>query len=270
MATPNIKPRGDGEGGLGADDRNWGKAYFLKHNSRQNGTIYSVGDIAYSANLPTWARLQAVSITDVTASSEPDFSSITKGGVYINDGGVEWIVDDIRMPILVGTPFDDVVLRTGCVLLDGSTVNRADYPRLFQFASDNNLLVSNNATQSGLFGEGDGSATFVLPNYTGRYKLPADATIGSNVSEGLPNITGNLALSYIGASLQPPSGYNNTTSHGALVTTSAANYDFQKTSISTVYMHNTIQLDASQSNNIYGSSTKVQPSSVKVYAQCKY
>jgi len=48
----------------------------------------------------------------------------------------------------------------GYLKLDGSTVNRTAYPELF-------ALLNNAGLVGTLFGSGDGSTTFTLPDYTG-------------------------------------------------------------------------------------------------------
>lgn len=48
--------------------------HYLKRN-----TAYSIGDIAYSPNLPSWAYLECTT-AGTTGASEPDFSSVKSGG----------------------------------------------------------------------------------------------------------------------------------------------------------------------------------------------
>lgn len=64
-------------------------------------------------------------------------------------------------PTLRTTPKADTVL------LNGQTLSRATYPRLWQWAQDNGLVIAN------LFGAGDGSTTFTVPDMEGRYPLMA-------------------------------------------------------------------------------------------------
>lgn len=73
--------------------------------------------------------------------------------------------------------------------MNGATVKRSDYPRLVQFATDNGLWTSDPENNPQLFGQGDGSTTFVLPNYRNRVIQGGD-TVGVK-SAGLPNITGS-------------------------------------------------------------------------------
>lgn len=59
-------------------------------------------------------------------------------------------------------PTFESTARAGTLFLNGATVARATYPVLFQWATDRSLFIA------GLFGVGDGSTTFVLPNMAGR------------------------------------------------------------------------------------------------------
>jgi microcystin-dependent protein len=66
--------------------------------------------------------------------------------------------------------------KADTLLCNGATINRADYPALFQWASDNSLLGS-------VFGNGNGSTTFVLPDMRGAVlRVPA---AGGTVGEKL-------------------------------------------------------------------------------------
>lgn len=56
-------------------------------------TPYAVGDIAYSAKLPSWAYLECVQ-AGTTAATEPTWPAV---GNMIADGGVTWIVRDKRV-----------------------------------------------------------------------------------------------------------------------------------------------------------------------------
>lgn len=106
---------------------------------------YQYGDIAYSNNLPSWAYLYCVQ-AGTTADSEPSFASVTAMGKYIDDGGVKWIVDDVRFGLPVGVPFHDKKLRPGCVKINGATVQRNDYIRIFHDAEADNAFYDKDDT----------------------------------------------------------------------------------------------------------------------------
>lgn len=62
------------------------------------------------------------------------------------------------------------------LFLQGQTLNRADYPRLFQWVTDQGLLTTAQAPNN-LFGAGNGTTTFVLPDFRGR--VPSGASTAS-------------------------------------------------------------------------------------------
>lgn len=106
---------------------------------------YQYGDIAYSPNLPSWAYLFCVT-AGTTAASEPSFTSINTMGQYITDGTAKWIVDDVRFGLPVGVLFYDKKLRPGCVKLNGATVQRNDYIRIFHDAEADNAFYDKDDT----------------------------------------------------------------------------------------------------------------------------
>ena len=100
---------------------------------------YQYGDIAYSNNLPSWAYLFCVT-AGTTAAEEPSFASVNTMGQYIADGTAKWIVDDVRFGLPVGVPFHDKKLRPGCVKINGATVQRSDYIRIFHDADEDDAF----------------------------------------------------------------------------------------------------------------------------------
>lgn len=98
-------------------------------------------------------------------------------------------IDDLQSTMLArvsrsptGT-IDQTILATAppdTLFLQGQTVNRADYPTLWQWASDNGRVGV-----AGLFGAGNGTTTFVLPDFRNRVLVAAGtlapgATVGSD------------------------------------------------------------------------------------------
>lgn len=63
--------------------------------------------------------------------------------------------------------------KAGTLLLNGATLNRTDYPALWQWAQDQSLVIA------GLFGAGNGSTTFTLPDLRGRVVVGA-GTLGAD------------------------------------------------------------------------------------------
>jgi microcystin-dependent protein len=76
------------------------------------------------------------------------------------------------------------------IFLQGQTLNRADYPSLFAWVTQQALL-STTANPNNLFGAGDGSTTFTVPDLRGRVLMNADATtpVGSSVGTNLKTLT---------------------------------------------------------------------------------
>lgn len=106
-------------------------------NILKRNNSYSIGDIAYSPNLPSWARIECVA-TGKTAMTEPIWP--TTAGQYITDGAAKWIVDDVRDGNCVGDIVSKLYIKAGYIKANGSSVNRADYPRLLKFATDHSLF----------------------------------------------------------------------------------------------------------------------------------
>ena len=92
------------------------------------------------------------------------------------------------------------------------------------------------------------------PNLIGRYPLGATSGIGSEVSAGLPNITGTTAnIAYI----------NEGKNSGALRRNGGGNRGGIWTNSTGIYI-GSISIDASNSSAIYGNSDTVTPPSVRL------
>lgn len=104
--------------------------------------------------------------------------------------------------------------------------------------------------------------TNVLPNSSGMCLQGAVSGIGTNVSAGLPNITGTVATNsqYFSS--------NDSKSSGAL--RQAAFYGARNQYRADDSSANYISFDASLSNSIYGSSSTVQPAALKVAVLIKH
>ena len=156
-------------------------------------------------------------------------------------------------------------LPAGYVKLEGATVNRSNYPRLVALADTYSLWTDDPANNPGLFGEGDGSTTMVLPNWTGRMAQFA-ATAGSKIDAGLPNITGGfysridnngngLVFEFNGAFFTD--GMSGGSSHISLASGSPTGQE-------------RCVFDASRSDPIYSASTTVQPPAINTFAIMRY
>lgn len=247
----------------------------MDFNMLKRNKAYSIGDIAYSSYLPSWARLECVT-AGTTADTVPfSLTMVSSGGLLISDGTVTWIVDDVRDMTPVGCVRGSLFLPKGYIKANGATVQRADYPRLIHFIEDNNLWTDDTTTNVGLFGKGDGSNTFVLPDYRERMMQYTEGSIGSKRNEGLPNITGqNKGIliadrgegtfngAFIYGGMENPNDGSLDGLHGD---PDAAGYTNTGTAKLIIF-----NFDAHYSNAIYGSSNTVQPPAINVIPILRY
>lgn len=229
-------------------------------NLLQRSRSYRVGDIAYHKALPSWARLECVKAGTTGAALPTQLEQMVQnGGVILTDGTVVWIIDDLRDGTPVGAVRGSLYLPAGYVKANGATVQRVDYPRLVALADRHNLWTDDTAANAGLFGRGDGAATFVLPNWTDRMVQLAGDGAGASVAAGLPNITGTMFFR---------ERLNGIPSSGV--------FNQENTPASATYHtpgdgHNTtVSFDASRANPIYGRSNTVQPAATKLIPVIKY
>ncbi len=129
---------------------------------------------------------------------------------------------------------------------DGSAVSRSIYSELF------NIIGT-------IYGEGDGSTTFNLPNLINKF-IEGSATAGTSIAAGLPNISGTTT-SFSGnngakclVAAYASGAFTSNTQSGTLLTNNVS------------YSGNTYftydSFNASRSSSIYGNSTTVQPPSI--------
>ena len=227
----------------------------------QRNKSYAVGDIAYSKNLPSWARLECVK-AGTTAAEEPvALASVSTGGVLVSDGSVLWIIDDIRDGTPVGAVRGSLYLPPGYIKANGATVQRADYRRLVALVEAHNLWTDDTAANAGLFGRGDGAATMVLPNWVDRMLQFAGDSAGASVAAGLPNIRiRNAGMSAFGK------GNFVGTIDGVIFT----NKDNEELRIGSGRSRQLIEIDISKLNAIYGRSETVQPPAIKLIPIIRY
>ena len=254
-------PRGEqgarGPQGLQGPKGDKGYLFELERNK-----AYNVGDIAYSAKLPSYMRLECVT-AGTTGASEPDFES-KAAGQYVTDGTAVFIVDDVRDGTPVGSIRGSLYLPGGYTKANGAEVNRADYPRLVKWINDNNLWTDDTAGNLGLFGEGNGNTTFVLPNLVGRMMQMSD-NVGRTMAGGVPNISGQMGL-------VTPGNYHRYLSGCFTSVTLATGDDNARTGSAAtadkaVYG---VKFDASMSNSCYGASSTVQPPAITYIPIIRY
>lgn len=239
----------------------------MDFNMLKRNKAYSIGDIAYSSYLPSWARLECVT-AGTTADTVPfSLTMVSSGGLLISEGTVTWIVDDVRDMTPVGCVRGSLFLPKGYIKANGATVQRADYPRLVHFIEANNLWTDDTTTNAGLFGKGDGSSTFVLPDYRERMMQYTERNIGMRRGAGLPNITGQIGKVWKGIwTLPTNTDYSGAIRPGEPVANQGV--PVQNATSGTIATHD--NFNASWSNSIYGSSNTVQPPAINVIPILRY
>lgn len=174
--------------------------------------------------------------------------AITEGQL-ISDGTAVWKVKKIgngELPVGTIQMFAGNTIPEGWLLCDGSAISRTDYAKLFSAIGT-------------IYGAGDGSTTFTLPNLIDRVVQGA-ATAGTYKEAGLPNIEGSISTVVNKTPTPTITGVfaNSQTKTGAgLQGGTGANIS-------------TINFNASHSNPIYGESTTVQPPALTMLPIIKY
>lgn len=263
MSTRSIVPRAAKEGSLGTQSKPWGGVYASKLSTLSRNTIYAVGDIVFCDALMMPYYLECTT-AGTTAGTQPAITSTL--GTDITDGSTIWNVR--KFNAMIGHVQWQYTLEPGYVKLNGATVSRTTYANLWLWAQANSLTTSSNTsnTTKHLFGVGDGSTTFVLPNFVDLV-LQGGSAICS-IGAGLPNITGSLTDAMTGSNI---SLFIDTAATGAFTGRSGTYRQYPNISAAgSSLFYDTINFNASKSNSIYGSSTTVQPPAVKLIPQIKY
>lgn len=198
---------------------------------------------------------------DVQVLSDADITLLNEGLQDIEDLKLA-----IQKPLPAGTmiPFAGNVVPEGFLICNGAAVSRTTYASLF-------------AAIGTLYGTGDGSTTFNLPDARDRVLQGASGThsTGSYISAGLPDIYGDLRGSFAydatdasteGATFWYYGDHRNP--DGYMAATRAYNIPFA--SVASNGNPSDFILSASLSNSLYGSSTTVQPSATAVQYLIKY
>ena len=174
-------------------------------------------------------------------------------GQLISDGTAVWKVKKIGSEVPAGTMqmFAGNTIPAGWLLCDGSAVSRKNYAKLFSAIGT-------------VYGAGDGSTTFALPNLVGRF-VEGSATAGTYKDAGLPNISGSTIVAcrtdYVeSGALKAKRG-----------TGSIYGVFSNSSSISTMnFVDAGLMFNASKSNSIYGGSDTVQPPALTMLPIIKF
>ena len=210
----------------------------------QPNTAYEANQIVRTPSMP--ADVIAVCTASGTSgASEPTWPILVNGTVV--DGGAQWKMYAVTNGNPVGTIIAYAAngdIPKGYLPCNGAAVSRATYAALFEVIGT-------------LYGEGDGSTTFNLPDLTDRF-LEGSSTAGNYIVAGLPNLYGTLNTFV----------EQNTTKSGVYALRVFGNDRIASNSGG--YRNAIIDFDASQCNAIYGTSTVVQPSSLSALYLIKY
>lgn len=184
-----------------------------------------------------------------TFSSSPIIPTPSYKDNSTNAANTEWIRNNIApagsVMIWAGT-----TVPTGYLLCDGSAVSRTTYSDLFSAIGTT-------------YGVGDGSSTFNLPNFNGRYLKGFGAntdSVGTYGTQTLPNITGYMQRVSAGTVTGNFSGAFSETAN------------WTNNNLSSTGIPNYIQevfFDASKSNSVYGNYN-VNPYNVIMMVCIKY
>ena len=135
--------------------------------------------------------------------------------------------------------------RDGFLLCNGTTVSRTTYANLFKVIGTK-------------FGAGDGSKTFNLPDFRGKFAQGANGNLGNSITAGLPNITGSIQIYGVDLSANVGAFSINSESSGY------RGGDWQS------HGNGNVGFNASTANSIYGASTTVQPPAIALNVLIKY
>lgn len=236
----------------------------MDFNMLKRNKTYSIGDIAYSSYLPSWARLECVTAGTTGATIPPALGATHIAGQYITDGTAIFILDDVRDGNRVGDIVLKPTLNDGYIKANGATLKASEYPRLLKFAQDNNLCVAN------VKWEEDSSTKYVYEAGTDTLKIPSvvnrvlqGANTLSTKEAGLPELTGSFNA--IQTDLTDHGGWVD-----GILFSKGWSGGYTTGGGTESHAGGQIIFKASGYNALYGSSDTVQPPACCLIAQLKY
>ena len=200
----------------------------------------------------TFSKPIAGSVTGSSGSCTGNAASATKLQTARTINGIAFdgtanIMIHVTAPAGVIIPFAGTSVPTGYLLCNGAAVSRTDYANLF-------------AAIGTLYGAGDGSTTFNLPDARDRVLQGASAShaAGRYIAAGLPNITGSMRPMYWNSGVSTGAMHGSGNSGNV---TAPLGFDMGETNVT---------FDASRSSSYYGASTKPQVDAIAINFIIKY
>ena len=159
-------------------------------------------------------------------------------------------------------PYAGSAIPDGFLLCDGHAVSRTQYQNLFDVIGTT-------------YGSGDGSTTFNLPNLRNKFIEGAGTNaVGTEMSAGLPNITGNVGYLKSFDVSNYYEGINTKigcfTNSRNILTEPQTTIGLPSDKTDNLGKTGLIDFNASRSNSIYGNSNTVQPPAVVMNYIIKY
>jgi hypothetical protein len=145
-----------------------------------------------TGNIPGTARSKLVNRalrqSTFVAAALAELASEVTGSDISDDLDFNDMIDQFRLLIVQGSrqvgeilTMQGAAIPTLCLPLKNDVVNRADYPALYAYAVANSLVAASGAAKTAnptLYGPGNGSTTFQLPDYRGLVLKALDQSRG--------------------------------------------------------------------------------------------
>lgn len=193
---------------------------------------------ACTGNAATATKLQTARTISITGALQGSASFDGSANVSIS---VDYQTVPASIPTGMIAFFHATTPPEGWLLANGQNVSRTTYANLF-------------AVIGTKYGAGDGSTTFTLPNLHHRFLEGTTTTseVGNSVSAGVPNITGSTTDRYLasGADFSAYGAYVKVQTASRLEGAESSGWK--------------IHFDANGSSGVYGGSSTVQPSSLRL------
>lgn len=174
--------------------------------------------------------------------------------------GERYDIEAFINPIPTGAvfPFAGITAPKGFLLCDGSAVSRVTYVKLFEVIGE-------------IYGSGNGSTTFNLPNLIDKFIEGTQNEVGQNMSAGLPNIRGILHRVLCSGydAFEPIEGSGDYGINALSGSIEGSKHDVRfLASKGELKTDGTLKTD--ESEKVFGKSNTVQPPAIKMQYIIKY